>query len=163
EKPEAIERLDAIIGAFDGVMVARGDLGVELAPERVPMLQKQIIARAQRHGKVVITATQMLESMTVQPRPTRAEASDVANAVCDGTDAVMLSGETAVGRYPVETVAIMARLAAQAEAGRRPPDHAHGQPSHAFAVTRAACSLAEELRVRAIVVFTRSGASAHLV
>jgi pyruvate kinase len=164
EKPEAIAHLDAIIAAFDGVMVARGDLGVELAPERVPTLQKQIIHRAQQYGKVVITATQMLESMTHSPRPTRAEASDVANAICDGTDAVMLSGETAAGDYPVESVAMMDRIARQAEAGPQssaPAHHHHGM--HAHAVTHAACSLAEEVHAQAIVVFTRSGFSAHLV
>jgi pyruvate kinase len=164
EKPEAIAHLDAIMAAFDGVMVARGDLGVELDPERVPMLQKQIIHRAQQYGKVVITATQMLESMTHSPRPTRAEASDVANAICDGTDAVMLSGETAAGEYPVQSVAMMERIARQAEAGPRlpPPSH-HHHGSHAHAVTHAACSLAEEVRAQAIVVFTRSGFSAHMV
>lgn len=163
EKPEAIAHLDAIIAAFDGVMVARGDLGVELPPERVPMLQKQIIHRAQHHGKVVITATQMLESMTHAPRPTRAEASDVANAICDGTDAVMLSGETAAGEYPVEAVAMMDRIARQAEAGPRLPAPVHHHRSHAHAVTHAGCSLAEEVRAQAIVVFTHSGFSAHLV
>lgn len=164
EKPEAITHLDAIIAAFDGVMVARGDLGVELAPERVPMLQKHIIRRAQQFGKVVITATQMLESMTHGPRPTRAEASDVANAICDGTDAVMLSGETAAGDYPVESVAMMDRIARQAEAGPRSPAPAHHHHGvHAHAVTHAACSLPEEVRAQAIVVFTRSGFSAHLV
>ncbi|MGI8916399.1 MAG: pyruvate kinase [Chloroflexota bacterium] len=164
EKPEAITHLDAIIAAFDGVMVARGDLGVEMAPERLPMLQKQIIRRAQQFGKVVITATQMLESMTHGPRPTRAEASDVANAICDGTDAVMLSGETAAGDYPVESVAMMDRIARQAEAGPRSPAPAHHHHGvHAHAVTHAACSLAEEVRAQAIVVFTRSGFSAHLV
>jgi pyruvate kinase len=164
EKPEAITHLDAIMAAFDGVMVARGDLGVELAPERVPMLQKQIIHRAQQYGKVVITATQMLESMTQSPRPTRAEASDVANAICDGTDAVMLSGETAAGAYPAEAVAMMDRIARQAEGGPyTPPPAHHHHGSHAHAVTHAACSLAGEVRAQAIVVFTRSGFSAHLV
>ncbi len=164
EKPEAILHLDAIMAAFDGVMVARGDLGVELDAERVPMLQKQIIHRAQQYGKVVITATQMLESMTHSPRPTRAEASDVANAICDGTDAVMLSGETAAGDYPVESVAMMDRIARHAEAAPRSPAPAHRHHRlHAHAVTHAACNLAEEIRAQAIVVFTRSGFSAHLV
>ena len=163
EKPEAVEHLDAIVAAFDGVMVARGDLGVELDPERVPMLQKRIIQRARYYGKAVITATQMLESMTQHPRPTRAEASDVANAIWDGSDAVMLSGETAAGCYPVEAVAMMDRIARQAEAGPRPPAPARTVSTHAQTVTRAACSLAQEVHARAIVVFTRSGTSAHLV
>src|SRR5436309_6911703 len=116
EKPEAIEKLDAILRATDGVMVARGDLGVEMSPERVPVVQKTIIKRAREFRKPVITATQMLESMTENPRPTRAEASDVANAIFDGSDAVMLSAETASGKYPVEAVDMMARIIEEAEA-----------------------------------------------
>ena len=116
EKPEAIENLDEILQVSDGVMVARGDLGVEMSPERVPVVQKNIIARARECRRPVITATQMLESMTENPRPTRAEASDVANAIFDGSDAVMLSAETATGKYPVEAVGMMARIIEEAEA-----------------------------------------------
>src|SRR5713226_8887610 len=119
EKPEAIENLDGILRAADGVMVARGDLGVEMSPERVPVVQKTVIARAREFRRPVITATQMLESMTENPRPTRAETSDVANAIFDGSDAVMLSAETASGKYPVEAVGMMARIIEEAEASNR--------------------------------------------
>jgi pyruvate kinase len=116
EKPQALDNLDEILEVSDGVMVARGDLGVELAPERVPIVQKQIISRANERGLLVITATQMLESMISNPRPTRAEASDVANAILDGSDAVMLSAETSVGAYPTEAVRMMASIATDVEA-----------------------------------------------
>jgi pyruvate kinase len=165
EKPEAIEHLDAILEVADGVMVARGDLGVEMSLERVPLVQKRIIARANALGLPVITATQMLESMIHNPRPTRAEASDVANAILDGTDAVMLSGETAVGEYPIEAVRVMVRIAEQTE-GHWPstpagPTGGHITMSHA--VSKAACTLAEQARSQLIVVFTRTGASAQLM
>jgi len=164
EKPEAVARLDEILDVIDGVMVARGDLGVEMAPEKVPLIQKRIIARCNDLGLPVITATQMLESMVTNPRPTRAEASDVANAILDGTDAVMLSAETASGAYPIEAVQMMVRIALETEADDRT---AH-QPqckrfSQAHAVSHAARALTEEASVQAIVVFTRSGASAHLI
>lgn len=164
EKPEAIERLDDILEAADGVMVARGDLGVEMPLERVPVVQKRIIARANALGLPVITATQMLDSMIHNPRPTRAEASDVANAILDGTDAVMLSGETSVGEFPVEAVQVMARIALETE-GHWPmtPPEAHGHRSLAHAVSAAANTLAYQAHSPLIAVFTRTGASARLI
>ena len=163
EKPEAIERLDDILGASDGVMVARGDLGVELPLERVPLIQKHVIARANALGLPVITATQMLESMIDHPRPTRAEASDVANAILDGTDAVMLSAETAVGAYPVEAVRVMDRIACETETALSFASMPHDHPTAAHAVSSAAYTLAREASARLIAVFTRTGASAHLI
>jgi pyruvate kinase len=165
EKPEAIAHLDAILAASDGVMVARGDLGVELSLEQVPLLQKRIIARANEFGLPVITATQMLESMVTQPRPTRAETSDVANAILDGTDAIMLSEETANGHYPVEAVEMMARIARETEPAcqDKPQNHRHQKPTRGHAVSRAAHILAREAAAQAIVVFTRSGRSGHLI
>ncbi len=168
ERPQAIENLDEILEAADGVMVARGDLGVETSPATVPIIQKKIIDAAYRKAKLVITATQMLDSMINNPRPTRAEASDVANAILDGSDAVMLSGETAVGKYPVQTVMMMDSIIKEAEAnyqtwgfrGRLPL-----QPTDddAVALTRAAGDLASERNVRFIAVLTRSGKTAHLM
>src|SRR5467141_2611890 len=143
EKPEAIENLDEILRVADGVMVARGDLGVEMSPEKVPVIQKLIIAKACEARLPVITATQMLESMTQNPRPTRAEASDVANAVFDGSDALMLSAETAIGRYPVEAVCVMDRIIRAAEEGIEPrferrSDVGHGEVSFPEAICGAA-------------------------
>ena len=171
EKPQALDDLDAILAATDGVMVARGDLGVELGTEDVPIAQKRIIAAANTAGRVVITATQMLESMIENPRPTRAEASDVANAILDGTDAVMLSGESAVGKYPVEAVETMARIASYTEehglAGiRTRADEMRGVgPGTPVtrSLTRVAASVAEELGCKLIVAFTESGVTARLV
>lgn len=164
EKPEAIEQLDEILTVSDGVMVARGDLGVELPLEEVPLLQKRIIERANKAGLPVITATQMLESMITHPRPTRAEVSDVANAILDGTDAVMLSAETAVGQYPIETVRVMARIANETEAhGRTARSVSDGQANYAQAISHAARTLADAAHVRYVVVFTRSGTSAQLI
>jgi pyruvate kinase len=166
ERPEAIDCLDEILEVADAVMVARGDLGVELAVEKVPPLQKHIIALANSQGVPVITATQMLESMVASPRPTRAEASDVANAIFDGTDAVMLSQETAIGQYPVEAVAMMCRIAQEAEATPyllAPPPPAVGKLDVPATVCRAAVQVATDLGARAIVAFTESGASARYV
>jgi pyruvate kinase len=164
EKPEAVERLDEILAVTDGVMVARGDLGVEMAPEKVPLIQKRIISRCNDLGLPVITATQMLESMITNPRPTRAEASDVANAILDGTDAVMLSAETATGDYPIEAVQMMARIAQETEAnGRTARQPQCKRLTQEHAVSHAARALSEEASVQAIVVFTRSGASARLI
>jgi pyruvate kinase len=167
ERPEALDNLDAILQAADGVMVARGDLGVEMPPEFVPIAQKRIIQGANKTGKVVITATQMLDSMIVNPLPTRAEASDVANAVFDGTDAVMLSGETASGSYPLESVAMMDRIVRQAEKNFLEWGHVYDQmeATHddAISMTRAARELAHDLNVAAIAVFTHTGRTALLM
>jgi pyruvate kinase len=165
EKPEAIENLDAILRAADGVMVARGDLGVEMNPERVPVVQKAIIARAREFRRPVITATQMLESMTENPRPTRAEASDVANAIFDGSDAVMLSAETASGKYPIEAVNMMARIIEEAEASIRefPRPAMQEQLKVAETVAELVCHASRELHMKLIAVFTHSGFTARLV
>lgn len=167
EKPQALDNLEAILDACDGVMVARGDLGVELSPQQVPIAQKTIIEAANRQQRFVITATQMLESMITHPRPTRAEASDVANAIFDGTDAVMLSGETAVGAYPVEAVTMMAAIAEEAEAHLArwgsPMLYRGMTQDDALAIVRAVRELAEERGVRAICAFTRTGRTARLM
>jgi pyruvate kinase len=165
EKPEAIENLEAILRASEGVMVARGDLGVEMSPERVPVVQKNIIARAREFRRPVITATQMLESMTENPRPTRAEASDVANAIFDGSDAVMLSAETASGKYPVEAVQMMARIIEEAEASihefpRPAPQERLKVPE---TVAELVCHASLELHMKLIAVFTHSGFTARLI
>jgi pyruvate kinase len=164
EKPEAIENLDAILRVADGVMVARGDLGVEMSPEKVPVVQKQIIAKACEARLPVITATQMLESMTQNPRPTRAEASDVANAVFDGSDALMLSAETATGAYPVEAVRMMDRIIREAESNNsrvlRPRP---AQFNIAETAAELICHASEELRMKVIAVFTETGSTARLI
>jgi len=168
ERPQAIENLEEILDVSEGVMVARGDLGVETSPASVPIVQKRIIDAAYRHAKLVITATQMLDSMINNPRPTRAEASDVANAILDGTDAVMLSGETAVGKYPLETVKMMASIVQEAEANYQKWGERGKQPldptsDDAVALTRAAGELAADRDVKIITVLTQSGRTARLM
>jgi pyruvate kinase len=163
EKPQAIDNIDEIVKAFDAFMVARGDLGVECPLEDVPFLQKQVIDKARRNAKPVIVATQMLESMITSPRPTRAEASDVANAVLDGADAVMLSGETSVGEYPIETVETMAKIIESTE------DHGlsrmtaiEWQPrTRGGVIAKAAAEVAERVGAKYLVAFTQSGDSAR--
>jgi pyruvate kinase len=169
EKPEAVDALDEILKVCDGVMVARGDMGVEMAPEMVPAVQKEIIRKANRAGRPVITATQMLQSMIDNPQPTRAEVSDVANAIIDGSDAVMLSGETAIGRYPIASVEMMARIAIQVEEHRlvgSAPDstgHLGGISSMPQAIAAAVSALVTAIPTRAICVVTKTGNSARLV
>jgi pyruvate kinase len=166
EKPQAIQHLESILEAADGVMVARGDLGVEMPPEKVPAIQKHVIRRAADYRKPVITATQMLESMIENPRPTRAEASDVANAIYDGTDAVMLSAETAAGKYPVEAVKMMAKIVLETEGQELPRMNDRGQPRHVrLSVAETICEsmahAAEDLDISAIAVFTETGTTAR--
>jgi pyruvate kinase len=169
EKPQAIEHLDSILEVTDAIMVARGDLGVEVPPEKVPALQKHIIRRAAEYRKPVITATQMLESMIDNPRPTRAEASDVANAIYDGTDSVMLSGESAAGKYPVEAVAMMAKIVNETEHQMRidPPPALGHHPSVRLSIAETICECmahaADDLDVAAIAIFTETGSTARLL
>jgi pyruvate kinase len=170
EKPEAVTNFDAILQASDGIMVARGDLGVEINPEKVPLIQKRIIRACNEAGKPVITATQMLESMVHNPRPTRAETSDVANAILDGTDATMLSAETASGSYPIEAVSMMVQVAADVEADpqlKRPffqPLSNHDSTTLlAEVIGQAACGVAESVHAGAILAFTQTGSTAALV
>jgi pyruvate kinase len=166
EKPQALAELDAILDTADGVMVARGDMGVELPPEEVPVWQKRIISAANARLAPVITATQMLESMVHEQRPTRAEVTDVANAIWDGTDAVMLSAETSIGAHPVAAVAMMDRIARAAE---REPQYLHREPVQRAAddvaqtISLAAFHVAATPGVRAIAAFTRNGATARVV
>jgi pyruvate kinase len=164
EKPEAIENLDAILRVADGVMVARGDLGVEMSPEKVPVIQKLIIAKACEARLPVITATQMLESMTQNPRPTRAEASDVANAVFDGSDALMLSAETAAGAYPIEAVEMMDRIIREAESSdSRVLRPGPAQFNIAETAAELICHASEELHMKVIAVFTETGSTGRLI
>jgi pyruvate kinase len=168
EKPQAIDNINDIVAEADGVMVARGDLGVELPPEDVPILQKMIIRKCNEAGKPVVIATQMLESMIQSPTPTRAETNDVANAVIDGGDAVMLSGETSVGSYPVEAVELMNRIIRRVEAEELMPNRVLDRPpgpaeNRLDAIGRAACVLAEQMNAAAIVVVTHTGNTAKVV
>ena len=159
EKPEAVDDLEAVVGAFDGLMVARGDLGVEMPLERVPLVQKRAVQLCRENAKPVIVATQMLDSMIANPRPTRAEVSDVANAVLDGTDAVMLSGETSVGAYPIETVETMARIVEAAESDRSGlvPALRETDRTQPGLLSQAALTVADGLDAKAVVAFTLSG------
>jgi pyruvate kinase len=170
EKPEAVKNFTEILAIADGIMVARGDLGVEINPEKVPLIQKRIIRQCNLAGKPVITATQMLESMINSPRPTRAETSDVANAILDGTDAVMLSAETASGKYPCEAVAMMVRVAEDVERDPQLKEHLfhpfsaqEGYRSLPEAIGHAACRVAESVGAAAILAFTQTGSTAALV
>jgi pyruvate kinase len=167
EKPQALDQLEEILEAADGVMVARGDLGVEMPPEKVPVIQKYVIRRAAEWRKPVIIATQMLESMIENPRPTRAEASDVANAIFDGTDAVMLSGETASGRYPLEAVQMMAKIVVEAEENlaefMQPRRREHRRLSVSETICESIAHAAEDLDMAAIAVFTETGNTARML
>jgi len=158
EKPEAVDRLESIVSAFDGLMVARGDLGVEMPLEQVPLVQKRAVQLCRELAKPVIVATQMLDSMIENSRPTRAETSDVANAVLDGADAVMLSGETSVGKYPITTVKTMARIIATTEAGDRTvPRLQHDPRTRGGAITNAAANIARAIGAKALVAFSQTG------
>jgi pyruvate kinase len=158
EKPEAVDRLESIVNAFDGLMVARGDLGVEMPLEQVPLVQKRAVQLGRELAKPIIVATQMLDSMIENARPTRAEASDVANAVLDGADAVMLSGETSVGKHPIETVRTMARIIATTEGGdRQVPRLQHDPRTRGGAITHAAANIARAIGARALVAFSQTG------
>lgn len=162
EKPQAIEQLDEILAESDGIMVARGDLGVEMNPERVPILQKQIIRSCNQLGIPVITATQMLESMIQNTRPTRAEASDVANAILDGTDAVMLSGESAVGQFPVQAVEMLVRIALEVEQNLIFPNFPPSEIDETHAISEALNSIDSVLDLRCVATFTTTGYTARL-
>lgn len=163
EKPEALSNIDEILSGAEGIMIARGDMGVELSPEKVPMIQKELILKANSQGKLVITATQMLESMTGHLRPTRAEATDVANAVIDGTDALMLSAETASGAHPVEAVHMMARIIAYTEEKHETVSQYQEACSYADALADAASDAATDICAAVLVAYTQSGFTARLV
>ncbi len=164
ERPQALKNIDEIVGVADGLMIARGDLGVEVPPEKVPLIQKNLIEKCNAAKKPVITATQMLESMTEHMNPTRAEAADIANAVLDGTDALMLSAETATGKYPVEALKMMDRIISFTEAHgpKTSPHKDTGSKTYAEAIAEAACISAMEIKAKAIVAFSRTGFTALL-
>ena len=166
ERPQALENIAEIVDVFDGIMIARGDLGVEVPPEKVPIIQKELILLANRENKLVITATQMLESMISNPRPTRAETSDVSNAILDGSDCVMLSGETAVGRYPVKAVNMMERIASATEGSGLYPyaiEKYEYELEPTEAIAKGAAEMAFDMEVDAVMVFSRSGSTALLL
>ncbi|MDA8089879.1 MAG: pyruvate kinase [Nitrospiraceae bacterium] len=163
ETPQGIRNLDDILPLVEGIMVARGDLGVEIPPENVPIAQKSLIEKANRAGKIVIIATEMLESMTERPRPTRAEAADVSNAILDGADAVMLSQETSVGKYPLETVDMMGRIIEETELSLPVRSRYQQKGTFSEAVARAASDAAQSVKAKYIIAFTQSGSTARLV
>jgi pyruvate kinase len=163
ENSEGVDKFNEILEAADGIMVARGDLGVELQPEKVPHIQKSIIRECNQRGKLVITATEMLESMTYQPTPTRAEVSDVANAILDGTEATMLSGETAVGQYPVESVRMMSRIANEAEKAVESHIEDRGFINISDTISKAVQRICQEMPIDKVVTLTRSGYTARMI
>jgi pyruvate kinase len=163
ENSEAVDKFDDILNAVDGIMVARGDLGVEIEPEKVPLVQKSIIRKCNQKGKTVVTATEMLESMTYRPIPTRAEVSDVANAILDGTEATMLSGETAVGRYPVESVLMMSRIADETEKAVESHVQDEGVINISDTISKAVQRICQEMPVDKVVTLTRSGYTARMI
>jgi len=166
ERPMALTRIDEILDAFDGIMIARGDLGVEVAPEQIPIIQKELIRKANHQGKLVITATQMLDSMIQHPRPTRAEASDVSNAILDGSDLIMLSGETSVGKHPVKSVTMMHQISLTTETSRLYPYHLDIPKtviSPTEAIVKGAAEISADLKARCILVYTQSGKTALLL
>jgi pyruvate kinase len=163
ENPEGVDKFNEILDAADGIMVARGDLGVEIEPEKVPLIQKSIIRKCNQRGKIVVTATEMLESMTHQPMPTRAEVSDVANAILDGTEVIMLSGETSVGKYPVESVLMMSKIANETEEAVESHIEDEGFINFSETISKAVQRICQEMPVNKVVTLTRSGYTARMI